>query len=93
MNTDNGSVQQYPVSCNVPQIEQTGRMVGPNGKVWKVQKHGTNVDSSLGEIKGTMEGVTQDREYNLIQHNCHLAQERTREQLGLEVEHPYHLHK
>ena len=44
---------------------------------------------SVEEIKNIMIDQTKSQSYNAYVHNCHLAQQKTREALGLNVSNPY----
>jgi hypothetical protein len=58
---------------------------------WQVQEHGDGMESHLSpeDLKEIMIGQTSTKKYNVHHHNCHLAQQRTRQALGLRVVNPY----
>ena len=58
---------------------------------WQKQVYGTELtkDLSLMNIKNIMDVYGNQRDYSLLHHNCHMAQEFTRHNLGLDVEHPF----
>jgi hypothetical protein len=58
---------------------------------WKIQEKGEILDQALTaeQIKEVMVGQTSSRSYNVHEHNCHLAQQRTRQALGLHISQPY----
>lgn len=61
------------------------------GYTWKRQTRGERVKCSVSidDVKGIMENAMKGSDYNILYHNCHLAQQRTRDAMGLNVESPY----
>lgn len=75
----------------VPNIEQLEEFE-VNGEKWSKQMIGNNIPQEYepDALKKIMEKLTNARgEYNLINNNCHMAQESVRKALGLTVENPY----
>jgi hypothetical protein len=62
---------------------------------WSKQVTGVNLDRKLTpeDIKSVMEDVTKTNNYNLKNWNCHMAQEKTRTALGLQVNNSYKLNE
>ena len=44
---------------------------------------------SVEDVRDIMKMHTESKEYNIYSHNCHLAQQRTREALGLQIDNAY----
>lgn len=63
----------------------------PDGYDWKIQEHGQALDKQMTpeEIRSIMESQVRTEKYNIHNHNCHLAQEKTRRAIGLKVDQPY----
>lgn len=64
-----------------------------DGRKWNKQYYGSQLDAnkkiSVASVKETMQDHTKKHLYSKILWNCHIAQETTREKLGLEVKNKY----
>jgi hypothetical protein len=68
-------------------------LISYNGRTWDKQFYGSQLDRnkkiSVESIKETMVNHTTKHLYSMFFWNCHIAQETTREKLGLEVKNKY----
>ena len=63
---------------------------------WNIELDTTSLESKklhVKKIKKIMNNVVKDNKYNTISWNCHMAQEKTRKAIGLEVKNKYNLEK
>jgi hypothetical protein len=60
-------------------------------KEWTIQKVGETIPElySVEDVRDIMKMHTESKQYNIYSHNCHLAQQRTRQTLGLEIKNSY----
>lgn len=84
------------VSCYKIDAKDVDILDKPNfthkGKTWKKQLCGHSVSSgniTVGKVHNTMMDIAWQQKYSMLFWNCHMAQEKTREELGLEVNAKY----
>jgi hypothetical protein len=85
-------VNQNEVSLyEVKNIDRTSNNFTHNKRKWKKQICGSNIEKeiSISSVKDTMKTFTGKHSYSKILWNCHMAQENTREKLGLKVDNKY----
>ena len=54
-------------------------------EIHKINKHNISVE----ELKQIMIKITSDKKYNILDWNCHMAQQKTRQSIGINVVNPY----
>jgi hypothetical protein len=86
---DKNKVSLYEVSKSIK--SSSADSFEFNGRKWNKQICGedVSVDASISTIKETMENKMKRHSYWMLFWNCHMAQEGTRESLGLKVENKY----
>jgi hypothetical protein len=86
---DKSKVSLYEVSKSIK--SSSADSFEFNGRKWNKQICGEDVsaDASISTIKETMENKMNRHSYWMLFWNCHMAQEGTRESLGLKVENKY----
>lgn len=82
---DQNKVSCYKINVNKSDIDDQ-YVFTHNKQLWKKQVSGTSVQNiSVGQIHMTMKNQTWKEKYSMLFWNCHMAQEKTRSELGLHV--------